>query len=110
MATQAQKEQAARLLQLKAITGYKAVDCGKDLPDYFKGLSAIDSGFDEVVVGVGDSAYEAYHDALDNMSLSADTAYMPQRHTGFTMGKKLSQGEISVGWRYYVGIYYTLSK
>lgn len=52
------------------IAEYEIIDLGVDHPEYFPGYSlSPESDFDELYIGVGDSAYEAVGDALDQIAL-----------------------------------------
>ena len=50
---------------------YRLEDIGPEHTQYFTGRSALFSGYDEVFIGYGYSAEEAFTDAVDNAHISA---------------------------------------
>jgi hypothetical protein len=84
---------------------FEIVDLGVDYPDYFQGFGTSYTKFDHSTYGVGNTAQEAYDDALDSATCYSpqaeiDLKAMPKR-PGFS-GKVLKRdGDDAL---YYVGI------
>lgn len=53
---------------MKKVTAYEVLDHGFDAPDYFQGCGTAFTEFDDVVTGTGDTAREAYEDALESLA------------------------------------------
>ena len=53
---------------MKPIKEYEIVDHGFDGEQYFQGCGVAFSDFDDVATGMGDTAREAFDDALDNLA------------------------------------------
>jgi hypothetical protein len=47
-------------------TKHNIIDQGVEHPDYFQGAGVYGTEFSDIYTGIGDSAYEALEDALDN--------------------------------------------
>ena len=59
------------------ITDFEIVDLGVHHPDYFQGFGTSFTKFEHSVYGIGDTAQEAYDDALDQMASGATCDGMP---------------------------------
>ena len=54
--------------------GFEIVDLGVDSPDYFQGFGTSFTPYEHCVVGIGDTASEAYQDALESVAQFEDSA------------------------------------
>jgi hypothetical protein len=63
---------------------FEIVNHGPDYPDYFQGCGVAFTPFDNVVTGIGNTAKEAYFDALDSMAQqdSKSAERMPNKPHG----------------------------
>jgi hypothetical protein len=53
---------------------FEIVDLGVDHPDYFQGFGVSFTRYDYCTYGIGDTAQEAYDDALDSMCQQGEHA------------------------------------
>lgn len=49
---------------------FEIIDLGVDHPDYFQGFGTSFTAFEHCTYGIGDTAEEAYQEALDRMACS----------------------------------------
>jgi hypothetical protein len=61
------------------ITDFDIVDLGVHHPDYFQGFGTSFTKFEHSTYGIGDTAQEAYDDALDQMASMATCDGMPSQ-------------------------------
>jgi len=53
---------------MKTVSDYSVREHGIMLPDYFQGQGTSYTGFDDVATGIGETAEEAFEDALDQLA------------------------------------------
>ncbi|OQA09831.1 MAG: hypothetical protein BWY66_00370 [bacterium ADurb.Bin374] len=53
---------------MKPVTDYEVVDHGFDAEQYFQGCGTAFTDFEDVATGIGDTAQEAFEDALDSLA------------------------------------------
>lgn len=100
----------AAVMGLQVIQAYKVMPLGCQNAQYFPGATAIGSGFDEVVVGSGDTLQEAYEQAVYLLSdLDIDTAYMPTRPANITSAPMSREKAEAGDFAFFVQILYTLN-
>jgi hypothetical protein len=70
---------------------YEIIDHGMEHSQYFQGCGTSHTRFTHVWTGIGDSAKEAYNDALDQMFMDDSEAAekMPTRPAGFRTRPKV---------------------
>lgn len=100
----------AAILGLQVIQAYKIEPIGCLNAQYFQGATAIGTGYDEVVVGSGDTLIEAYEQAVALLSdLDIDTAYLPSKPQHIN-ADPMSREQADAGdFSFFVRILYTLS-
>ncbi len=90
----------------KKITAYEIDDLGVDHSQYFQGAGISYTVFNDVAVGVGTNAKEAYNDAVEVLSQDWDTNRLPKHPRGIRASDSLTEEEMSEEpefW-YYVAI------
>lgn len=55
---------------MKTVTGHEILDHGVEGSQYFQGCGVSYTRYTEVYTGIGDSAYEALEDALEQAAMS----------------------------------------
>ena len=55
---------------MKKVTAYEVIDHGFEHPDYLQGCGTAYTEFEDCATGIGDTAREAYEDALDALAQS----------------------------------------
>lgn len=65
---------------MNTITAFEFQDLGVDSPSYFQGAGTAFTDWDEVFVGVGDTAREAAEDALESLAQSTDEQPSPKMY------------------------------
>lgn len=70
---------------------YEIINHGMEHSQYFRGYGVSGTRYTHVWTGIGDSAKEAYSDALDQMAVDDEQAavMMPTRPPGFTLHPKV---------------------
>jgi len=53
---------------MKHVKEYEVIDHGFDAEQYFPGCGTAFTGFEDVATGIGDTAGEAFDDALENLA------------------------------------------
>ncbi len=75
----------------KHIAAHEIVNLGFDMPDYFRGAGVAHTDWDNVYVGIGDNAKEAYEDACDQCGCDDwDTYKLPNKPRGISKSDKVS--------------------
>jgi len=70
---------------MKTVKGCVVVDHGFDAEQYFQGCGASFTEFDECATGIGDTAREAFDDALESLAQNDwDVTGIPNRGRGFS--------------------------
>ena len=67
----------------KRVKGFEIINHGYMYPDYFQGCGTAFTDYEDVATGCGNSAKEAYEDALESLAQNDwDTAKLPSRPRG----------------------------
>lgn len=90
---------------------YEIIDHGYMYPDYFQGCGTAFTDFDSCVTGCGNSAKEAYEDAVELVYQSEDSKvaerlHLPKRPRGIRLSDKVPARYEESYW--YVSIRYSL--
>ena len=100
----------AAVLGLQVVQAYKVEPLGCQNAQYFRGATAIGSGYDEVVVGSGDTLAEAYEQAVCLLGdLDIDTAYMPKKPANINSSPMSREKADAGDFAFFVKILYTLN-
>lgn len=95
------------------IRHFQIDNIGPDVPSYFPGVGAAYTEWDAVQLGVGDTAAEAYADALDQLWTRYDASKLPKHPRGIRQTDRvqtLNDGddcaETEQWYQWYVAIFY----
>lgn len=84
---------------------YLIENLGLDHAEYFQGVGVSNTGWEHVVVGIGDNAKDAYEDAVEGVAqLGYDVATLPTRPHGIRK-RDCVPARAEGPWNWYVAIY-----
>lgn len=93
---------------MKTIRAFDIENIGPDYGQYFQGRGIALTSWDDVVIGIGPNAKEAYEDAVEMLAQGDwDVSKLPTRPRGIRKADKLTAEEMSEGSEinWYVAIF-----
>lgn len=94
----------------RMVSDYEVIDHGPEWEDYFQGCGVSFSEFTDVATGIGDSRFEAYEDAVEQLATGGwDTDSLPSGKEAITRdvgpdAKLTRQQRASDGCHWYVSV------
>ena len=98
---------------MKPTAKYQIINHGMDHEQYFPGCGCACTPYDRCVTGCGESAAEAYQDALDcvytDEGSKADSLDLPNKPRGLGITSRPVVPASAEDFHYYVSILYTIT-
>jgi hypothetical protein len=91
---------------MRRIADYEVENIGPEHSQYFQGRGVSLTNYDEVAIGIGENAKEAYEDAVEGLAHEWDVSRLPNRPRGIRQSDRLGAEELAAEeMHWHVAIY-----